>query len=71
MQPALQNFLAEISAGWSRRTKLKPYQVGMDAIEPKPRGPADEARQRRERDRSQVPCYRPRPPRNDDIASNM
>lgn len=71
MQPVLRSFLAEISAGWLRRTKLKPYQVAMDAIEPKPRGPADEARQRRERDLSQVPCYRPRPPRSDDIASNM
>lgn len=71
MQRVLQSFLAELSASWLRRTKLKPYQVASDAIEPKPRGPADEARQRRERALSQVQCYKPPPPRCDDIASNM
>lgn len=70
MQPVLRSFLAEISANWLRRTKLKPYQVALDAIEPKPRGPAEEPRQRM-RARPQAACYRPPPPRNDDIASNM
>lgn len=70
MQPVLRSFLAEISAGWLRRTKLKPYQVALDAIEPKPRGPAEEPRQRL-RSRPQAACYRPPPPRSDDIASNM
>jgi hypothetical protein len=71
MQPMLQSFLAELSASWLRRTKLRPFQESTDAIEPKPRGPADEARQRRERALSQIQCYKPPPPRSDDIASNM
>ena len=71
MQPMLQSFLAELSASWLRRTKLKPYQEATDATEPKPCGPAEEARRRRDRVLSQVQCYKPPPPRSDDIASNM
>lgn len=71
MQPVLRSFLAELSASWLRRTKLEPYRSATDGIEPKPRGPADEARQRRDRAESQVRCYKPPPPRCDDIASNM